>query len=176
LENTMHLPRIKSRVWITASCCLLAVAVAAWAQGRKAGLWEMTTTMTMQQSPVPPGMTPPANSPLSPGQHVTQVCLTQEMIDKYGAPPPQSRDRDCQFTNVQKGDHGMTADMVCSGRMTGKGTVKSEWSDPEHATGEVHFTGTVQGRNGERPLEWTSQSTSVFKSADCGDVKPVGGN
>jgi hypothetical protein len=172
----MHLPRIRNRVWIPLGCCVLAAAVAAWAQGRKAGLWEITTTTTMQQSPFPPGMNPPATSPLSPGPHVSQVCLTQEMIDKYGAPPPQSRNNDCQFANVQKGDHGMTAEMVCSGRMTGKGTVKSEWSDAEHATGGVHFVGTVQGRNGAMPLEWTSQSTSVFKSADCGDVKPAAAN
>jgi hypothetical protein len=161
-----------TRVWIILSGLLFVAAVFAWAQGRKAGLWEMTTTMTWQQSPLPAGMPAPPNSPFAGGPRVTQVCLTQETIDKYGAPVPNSRN-DCQLTNVQKSDHGMTADLVCSGRMSGKGALHSEWPDPEHATGGVHFTGTVQARSGSMPVEWTSQSTSVFKSADCGDVKPI---
>jgi hypothetical protein len=157
------------------SSLLLVATVFAWAQGRKAGLWEITTTMTWQQTPFPAGMTPPggANSPFAGGPHTSQVCLTQAIIDKYGAPVPQSRAADCQFANVQKTDHDMTAEMVCTGRMNGKGTVKSAWDDPEHAKGNVHFTGTVQARSGTMPVEWTSESTSVFKSADCGDVKPV---
>jgi len=165
----------KTRVWIILSTLLLVAAVFAWAQGRKPGLWEMTTTMTWQQSPFPAGMTPPGgpNSPFSGAPRVTQVCLTQEIIDKYGAPVPQSRAGECTVANVNKTDHGMTAEMACSGRMTGKGTMQSSWSDPEHAKGTVHFTGTIQGGNGTMPVEWTSESTSLFKGADCGDVKPV---
>jgi len=163
------------RLWIVSACLiclLLTAAVVAWAQSRKAGLWEMTTITTLQQSPFPPGMPAPPNSPFGGGPRVTQVCLTQEMIDRYGAPVPANRN-DCQVTNIQKGDHSMTAEMTCSGRMTGKGTVESSWSDPEHAKGSVHFTGTIQAGPSPRPVEWTSQSTSVFKSADCGSVKPV---
>jgi len=167
----MRIPRVWT-ITTCIGCSLLAVAVAAWAQGRKAGLWEMTTTMTLQQSPFPPGMAAPPNSPFGGEPRVTQVCLTQAMIDRYGAPVPSSRN-DCQLANVQKGEHSMTADLVCSGRMTGKGDLHSEWPDSEHAKGGVHFTGTVQGRSGSMPIEWTSSSTSVFKSADCGDVKPV---
>jgi len=165
----------KTRVWIVLSSLLLVTTIFAWAQGRKPGLWEMTTTMTWQQSPFPAGMTPPGgpNSPFSGAPRVTQVCLTQEIIDKYGAPVPQSRAGDCTVANVNKSDHGMTADMMCSGRMTGKGTMQSSWSDSEHAKGTVHFTGTIEGRTGTVPVEWTSESSSVFKSADCGDVKPI---
>ena len=78
---------------------------------------------------------------LAAARRCTQVCLTQAIIDKYGAPLPQTRN-DCQLVNVQKSDHGMTADLVCVGRMTGKGTLTSSWDDPlEHAKGGVHFTG-----------------------------------
>jgi hypothetical protein len=152
--------------------CLVATLFAG-AQERKPGLWEMTSTMTWQQSPFPAGMTPPPGSPFAGGPSTKQICLTQAIIDKYGAPPPQSRAGDCTVTNVQKSDHGMTATMVCTGRMTGNGSVESSWSDPEHAKGKVHFTGTVQGRNGTMPVEWTTESTSVFKSADCGSVQPI---
>jgi hypothetical protein len=162
------------RLWITATCLtsLLAAAITAWAQTRKAGLWEITSTMTLQQSPFPPGAPIPPTSPFGGGPRVAQVCLTQEMIDKYGAPVPESRS-DCQLSNVQKSEHGMTADLICSGRMSGKGSLQSSWSDPEHAKGSVHFVGTVQASQNPRPIEWTRESTSIFKSADCGDVKPV---
>ena len=162
------------RLWIAASCLvsLLAATITAWAQTRKAGLWEITSTMTLQQSPYPPGAPIPPTSPFNGGPRVAQVCLTQEMIDKYGAPVPESRS-DCQLSNVQKSEHGMTADLICSGRMTGKGSLQSSWSDPEHAKGSVHFVGTVQAGQNPRPIEWTRESTSIFKSADCGDVKPV---
>ena len=159
------------KVFAPLLCLVLATAVFAWAQTRKAGLWETTSTMTWQQSPMPNGMAPPG---AMAGPHTTQICLTQAMIDKYGAPLPQTRN-DCQVTNIQRGDHGMTAEMVCSGRMTGKGTVESSWSDSEHATGKVHFTGSIQAGPSPRPVEWTSTSTSVFKSPDCGDVKPLEG-
>ena len=54
----------KTRVSFPIACCLLAVAVFAWAQStRKPGLWEMTTTMTWQQSPMPQGMQAPPGSP-----------------------------------------------------------------------------------------------------------------
>ena len=139
---------------------------------RRPGLWAITSSITLQQSPFPAGMAPPPSSPLAPGEHTVQVCLTQAIIDKYGAPIPDSRN-DCQITNVQKSEHGMTADLVCSGRMTGKGTLESNWIDPEHAKGTIHFLGTVQVGPNPRPIEWTRESTSIFKSSDCGDVKPA---
>ena len=81
----------KTRICITIGCCLFAVALLAWARStRKPGLWEMTTTMKWQQSPMPPGMQAPPGSPFGGGPRTTQVCLTQAMIDKYGAPVPRT--------------------------------------------------------------------------------------
>ena len=57
-----------------------ALALTASAQmNRKPGLWEMTSTMTWQQSPMPPGMQMPAgaNNPFGGGAHTSQVCVTQ---------------------------------------------------------------------------------------------------
>ena len=165
----------KTRVWITMGCCLLAVALYTWAQAnRKPGLWEMTSTMTWQQSPMPPGMTMPpgANSPFGGGPRTSQVCVTQAMIDKYGAPMPQSRGA-CQVSNVQMKASGMTADWICTGQMAGKGSVESNWSSPDHATGKVHFTGTMQMGPQSRPVEYTMEISSAYKGPDCGSVKPV---
>jgi Protein of unknown function (DUF3617) len=161
-----------TRIWIT--CCLLAVAVTTAAQvNRKPGLWEMTSTMTWQQSPMPPGMQAPAGSPFGGGPRTTQVCLTQAMIDKYGAPMPGSSRGNCEITNVSLHPTGMTATMVCTGNFSGTGTVESSWTELDHAKGRVHFTGTMQMGPNTRPIEWTSESTSVYKGADCGSVKPM---
>jgi hypothetical protein len=162
----------KTRVWI--SLGLITLAAFAWAQSsRKPGLWEMTTTMTFQQSPMPPGMQAPPGSPFGGGPRTTQVCLTQAMIDRYGAPMPSTGRGDCQVTDVVMKEHSMTASLVCTGRTVGTGTVESDWSVPDHAKGKVHFTGTITMGQNSRPIEWTSESTSVYKGPDCGSVQPL---
>jgi hypothetical protein len=162
----------KTRVWIAMGCCLFTFVFFAWSQAtRKAGLWEMTSTRTFQQSPFPPGMQAPAGSPFAGGPQTTQVCLTQAMIDRYGAPMPASRD--CQIVNVMKKATSMSADWVCSGRMAGKGTLESDWSDPDRAKGKVHFVGAMQAGPNSKPIEFTIESVSVYKGPDCGSVQPV---
>ncbi len=162
----------KPTIWITLSCCLFALAIAALAQAvRKPGLYETTTTMTWQQSPFPPGMPAAATAAMS-GPHTVQVCLTQAMIDKYGAPIPQSRGN-CQTTNIQMKPTGMTAEMVCTGNMSGHGEVESSWTVDGTARGKVHFTGTMQAGPNPMPVEWTNVFSSVYKGPDCGSVKPV---
>ncbi len=166
----------KTRIYIALGCCFLAMAIFAWAQAnRKPGLWEMTSTMTWQQSPMPPGMTMPpgANSPFGGGPRTTQVCLTQAMIDKYGAPMPSSRNGQCQISNVSLKPTSMSADWICTGMMTGKGSLESSWSDPDHAIGKVHFVGTMQMGPNSRPIEYTMVSSSVYKGPDCGSVQPM---
>ncbi len=165
----------KTHLWITIACCLFFVAIFAWAQGRKPGLWEMTSTMTWQHSPMPAGMTlpPGANSPFGGSAHTTQVCITQAMIDKYGAPVPQSHGNQCQVSNVQKTPNGMTGDWICTGPMAGKGTVESSWTDADHATSKVHFAGSMQMGPNATPIEYTIVASSVYKGADCGSVKPM---
>jgi hypothetical protein len=153
------------RLCIALGCCLLAAAGASQAQNRKPGLWEMTTTMTYQQSI--PGM---AGSSMNTGAHTTPVCLTQALIDKYGAPVP-AVGRNCTLTNLNRKANSMTADIVCTGRMAGKGTAESSWT-ADKATGKVHYVGTIATGPDAKTIEWTTTSTSVFKSADCGSVKP----
>ena len=163
----------KTRVWITLGCCLFAVAVIAWAQTtRKPGLWEITSIMTWQQSPMPPGMQAPPGSPFGGGPRTTQVCVTQAQIDKYGAPPPQTRG-DCQMTGIQIRPTGMSATMACTGRVVGNGSVETSFLDSEHAKTKVHFTGTMTMGPNSRPIEWTMESTSAFKGADCGSMQPI---
>jgi len=153
---------------------LIAVAASASAQAnRKPGLWDVTSTMTFQQSPLPPGMQAPPGSPFSGAPRTTQVCVTQAMIDKYGGPSPAPQRGDCQVSNMSVKPTGMTASIACTGQMAGSGTVEATFIDPNSGQTKVHFTGTMQMGPRSAPVEWTMQSNSTFKSADCGSVKPV---
>ena len=164
----------KNRFWVPVICCSLASAMLLLAQAnRKPGLYEMNSTMTWQQSPFPQGMQPPAG-PHSPfgGGGPTQVCVTQEMIDRYGGPTPQSRG-DCTVQNVVKSATGMTADYVCTGRMNGTGKVEANWTETGQSHSKVHFTGTLQMGQRSAPVEWTMDTTGMYKGPDCGSVKPM---
>jgi hypothetical protein len=158
---------LTTRFWITLGGCYLATAVVVCAQTRKAGLWETTSTQTWQQSPMPGGAAPPGSG----APNTTKFCLTQQMIDRYNAIVPQIRG--CQLTNVVRKANGMTADMTCTGTMNGKGNLESFASDSEHAKGKIHFIGSMKMGPNTAAVEWTAESSSVFKGADCGDVKPA---
>jgi hypothetical protein len=165
----------KFRLWVPVGCCLTASALLLIAQAdRKPGLYETTSNMTWQQSPLPPGvqMPPGANSPFGGGPHTSQVCVTQDMIDKYGGPVPQSRG-DCQVKNMNKTASGMTADYVCTGHMNGTGKLEASWTEAGQSHSKIHFTGTMQIGQRSAPIEWTIDTTSTYKGADCGTVKPM---
>ena len=164
----MRIPRFA----IAVGAAVLALSLFAWAQSRKPGLYEITSNMTWQQSPYPAGMPGMQGGPFGGGSHTTQVCVTQEQIDKYGTVPPQSHG-ECQVTNILKKPNGMTAEMVCTGHMAGKGTIEASWTDDTHSTSKVHFMGAMQMGPNSKPFEWTVESTSAFKGADCGNVKPI---
>ncbi len=153
-----------------------ALGSMAWGQaGMKPGLYEVTTSMTWQQSPFPQGMQlpPQAAAAFGGGTHTSQMCMTQEMVDKIGAPIPQQNPRQsCQISNVQKSATGMTADWICTGMMSGKGLIESHLSLDGTITSKMHFTGAMQMGQNPMPMEWTSTSSSVYKGPDCGSVKP----
>jgi hypothetical protein len=176
----------KRRIWVTLSCCLFTVALFAWAQSaRKAGLWEVTTTMNMagmQMPQMPPNMQMPAGMRMpsagggSPfGTHTSQVCVSQEMIDKFGGPTgnPPSHNSDCKMTNVSIMANGMTAKMVCTGQLNATGDVKSTWTDGNTTHTTIHLEGTMQHGPNTMPVNMTIQSNSVYKGPDCGSVQPA---
>jgi hypothetical protein len=93
------------------------------------------------------------------------------MIDKFGAPiaaPQQS----CTISNVVLKADSMTADMTCTGRMNAHATIESSWSG-DTAQGKVHITGNMQMGANSTPIELTIESTSTYRGADCGSVKPM---
>lgn len=141
--------------WLCATWGLLAAALAANAQDRKPGLYEVTLTTTMA--------TP---SPATYPPYTTQVCLTQAMIDKYGAIVPDNL-RSCQVINVVKKPGAMSADISCSGGLTGKGTLEVSWTDSEHTKGHIQFSGSLHPAGKEIKIEWNAETVSVYKGSDC---------
>ena len=159
-----------TRRWIAVGCLLGFGSLAfSGTATHPAGLWEYTTTMTWQEAPqVPQGQ----EDKLKGGTHTTQYCLTQDLIDDYGVLLPQSRGQ-CSVKNRAIASGKVTADYICAGTMNGKGLLESSWTDTEHATSKVHFTGTFNIGGEQQPVEWTSETHAAFKSASCGAVKPL---
>ncbi len=158
----------KSTIAAAAAWWIFSANLLAFGETRKAGLWEISTTTTWQKTT---GTQGGFVDPAAGGTRTREVCLTQEMIDKWGALLPQSRGQ-CHIEDKVMHPGGSTASWVCSGRMKGKGELDTQWIDMEHSTGTLHFTGTIQVGSEVKPVEWTTTSTSSFKSADCGSVKP----
>ena len=149
----------KTRIWVVVSCCLVAMAASAQGQ-RKAGLWEVTSSMSMSGMPNMPQM----------GSRTQQVCVTQAMIDKYGGPYSNPQNAQCQVTDVSLSTTGMSAKLSCTGRMTMSGTVQATFVDANTTKTIVQMNMTMG--NGQQ-MDMTMQSTATFKGADCGSVQPL---
>jgi hypothetical protein len=149
----------KTRIWMVVGCCFIALAASAQGQ-RKAGLWEVTSQMTMSGMPNMPSM----------GSHTQQVCVTQAMVDKYGGPYTNPPNAQCQVTNVSLTTSGMTANLTCTGRTSMTGTVTAMFVDANTTKTTVQMNMTMG--NGQQ-MNMTMQSTASYKGADCGSVQPL---
>lgn len=165
----------KARLGIELAWFLFSAAVIVFAQDKndshhsgKAGLWEITNTMTWQKMPVRPG-TP--GGPPAAGSHTTSVCLSQAMVDA-GALLPQSRGQ-CHIQNKVVKPGSLTANYLCTGKMKGMGNLESNFPDPEHVNGSIHFIGTLDVNARPEPIEWTTTSSAVLKSATCPAAAPA---
>jgi len=99
------------------------------------------------------------------------VCLTREMIDTYGVILPPSL-KGCDLSNVVQAADNFRADMTCTGAYNGSGSVDSTWTDEDHVVGTVRFVSKTRDSNNPRAMVWIQEATAVFKSSDCGTVKP----
>lgn len=162
-------------ICLTLMLFLFAECRLAEAQSRKAGLWDITSKTSILQpgnrvgTTLNNGSQEPPQSSEAPG--ALPACLTQAQIDKYGVILPPSM-RDCDISNVVQKPNGVSADLVCKGTYNGKGSIESTWTDDDHATGKIRFV--AKGRDSSQPMSitWTQEATAVFKSPDCGNVKP----
>jgi hypothetical protein len=161
----------KTRLWITMGCCLVAASALSHAQSmQKAGLWESTTTTSFGGSQMPQM---PGGGGMMGAPRTMQVCVTQAMIDKYGAPFSKPQRGDCTVSSISLKPDGMTANVSCTGQMTATGTVQTTFPAPGTAETKMHLTGTMQMGPNTRPMEVNVQTKSVYKGPDCGSVQPM---
>ena len=162
---------MRKRIWTTLGYWALMGVVGAWAQeSHKAGLWIIATTTRIQKAGESPGNF--AHGHGEPGvAGGVPVCLTQEMIDTYGVILPPSL-KGCELSNVVQALDNFRADMTCTGAYNGSGSVDSTWTDEEHVVGTVRFISKTRDEANPRAMVWVQDATAVFKSSDCGTVKP----
>ncbi len=164
---------MRKRVWTTLGSWVMMGMVAAWAQeSHKAGLWLVVTTTRIQQQGESPGnFARGKNEPSPSAEGGVPECLTQEMIDNYGVILPPSL-KSCELSNVLQTGDTFRADMTCKGGFNGFGSVESTWKDADHVVGKIRFVSKTKETTDARAMAWTEEASAVFKSADCGNVKP----
>jgi hypothetical protein len=136
-------------------------------------LWEVSAVTRIQKPGNSVGVFSHTDSEISsPGNSGGfPACYTQEIIDNYGILLPPSL-RDCQFSHAVKTPMSFSADMTCTGRSNGKGSVSTTWTDGDHATSVIHFVASQKRGTDTISMGWTQEATAVFKCSDCGNVKP----
>jgi hypothetical protein len=123
---------------------------------------------------MPQGMQCAPRLALCGGPRTTQVCLTQAMIDKYGAPMPQSSQR--RLPDRQRGAEGHQHDRRLdlqrqNGRQRNSGIIVGH---PRSRHRKSAFCRNHAGMApNSRPIEYTINSSSVYKGPDCGSVQPA---
>ena len=160
-------------LWWLGAAVRCARSEARQTETRKAGLWEVNAVTRIQKPGSSVGMFSHTDGTTSsPGNSVGfPACYTQEIIDNYGILLPPSL-RDCQFSHAVKMAMSFSADLTCTGRSNGKGSVSTTWIDEDHATSVIHFVASQKRGTETIALGWTQEATAVFKSQDCGGVKP----
>jgi hypothetical protein len=149
---------------------LAVVPVVALASHGKAGLWEVTSTMSMPGLPqVSPqqaaqmqamGVQMPANR-----TSTTQRCMTPTEVASESPPPP--RNKSCVFSNVKLAGGTFSGDETCSGDFDGQGHFSVTYDSDSHYSGTSTLNGTAHGH----PVNVNNSFEGRWVSADCGSVK-----
>ena len=168
-------------MWKYPVCILsltVAVASSAFAAANmEAGLWEVTTQSSTAKSlpQIPPAQIEQMRkmgidlSKLQSGVITNKVCISKEMAAKNELPKTVDKESGCEIKNqVQHGDT-YTMDMVCDGRMKGKGVMTTVFSGKKSFSSRTQFQGNVSGL----PINDESNTSGKWLSADCGSVKPI---
>ena len=132
----------------------LAVCPAAMAGHGKVGTWEVTMKMGGDGMPAMPDMSkmPPEAQARMKAHGVTmnggggmtsRFCMTQEQVN--GDKPPMTHRDNCKTENVKTSGNTFSADVICTGQMKSKGHMEFTFSSPEHYSGHMTNTVTMEG-------------------------------
>jgi hypothetical protein len=158
---------VGSIVGVLAAGSLLA---AARAEHLKPGMWKVTTAVDfgVVATQVPADQLARLQSlgirlPSAPQGITTQQCLTREQSLRDIPPHIGPNDSGCASKNEKASGARMSADLVCTGRMAGQGTVQLTHTDEGHYSGSLTFKGMIDGH----PVDLTSKIDGEWLSKDC---------
>ena len=153
----------------------VSVPIIAWASHGKVGLWEINVQTNMGAVPGMPDMSklpPEAQARMKAmgiqmnGNGITmRHCMTPAEVNNDK--PDLSRNKDCKTTNVRMTGRTFSADLVCTGRINGKGHIEVTYDSPEHYTALETMSGTAGGH----PVNNSTKMTGRWLSANCGKVQ-----
>lgn len=132
----------------------LAVCPAAMAGHGKVGTWEVTMKMGgagMPQMPSMANMPPEMQARMKAhgvqmnggGGITTKFCMTPEQVN--ADKPPMTHRDNCKTENVKTSGNTFSADVICTGQMQSKGHMEFTFSSPEHYSGFMKTTVTMEG-------------------------------
>jgi len=171
--NSMHFSgRVLSLAAGVAAVAL--VAAPALAGHGKAGLWDVTVTTNAGGAAMPDmsKLSPEAQAMMRArgmtmnGHTITvQHCMTQSEVDANN-PPAMRNQKECKIANSRISGNAFSADMTCSGEMTGTGHMEVTYDSPEHYAGKSTMSGTVNGH----PMSTSTTFEGRWVGADCKGV------
>ena len=143
--------RFKS-ILVAGTAMLIATTGVALADHGKAGLWQVTTKMTM------PGLAQQQS-------FTTQHCMTPAEVKQNTMPP--STNAQCKMVNEKVSGGSFTGDMVCTGQAKGAGHIVVNYDADTHYAGQM----TMSMNAGGQIMHMTNSFEGKWISADCGKTK-----
>lgn len=152
------------------SVLLVGMSSQALALHAKPGEWQVTVKMDMAGMPqIPPEQLAKMRAmgihvPMGGDAVTVTHCMTpsEAAMDKI---PTMSKEHEkyCSMQNLKTVADGMSADMVCTGKVQGSGHMQVRFDSPEHYAGKVSMNIVADGR----PMNSTTAFDAKWLSADC---------
>lgn len=153
---------------MAAGAALIGATGVALASHGKVGQWTVTITMGGgEKFPDVSKMPPEAQARMkamgmtSNGDSMTiQHCMT---ADEVANDTLTTQDKTCKLSNQKVSGHTMSADMTCSGQISGTGHFTVTYDSDSHYTGEM----IVNGTSGGQPVHHDQKFDGRWVSATC---------
>lgn len=159
-------------VWRSAvAAVVVGLPVSAWAGHIRAGLWEVTTRVTIQnmEAMIPPDQLArmKAMGMHMPGDHTStfQHCVTP--ADAANDRPPPMHSKDCTMSNMVYNAQTFSADIACTGEHQAQGHVLVNFDGDQHYSGTSNFASAANGGSSK----FGNSFEGRWISADCGSAK-----
>lgn len=151
-------------------CFLAAGSCPALALHAKPSEWQITIRMDMAGMPqIPPAQIAKMHAmgihlPVGGDAVTVTHCMTpsEAAMDKIPAMAKEHQ-KYCKMQNMKASADGISADMVCTGRVQGSGHMAVRFDSPEHYAGKVSMNAVANGH----PISTTSTFDAKWLSADC---------